>query len=82
MCSKNDLEEHLFAFLKPTRQNHNFLNDSDQAWLNERDIHVVLPFPNLPVEESINGKIKYDNFYDIVQNSLVVVKFLHFLQIE
>ena len=47
MCSKNDLKEHLFTFLKPTRQNHYFLNDSDQAWLNERDIRAVLPFPIL-----------------------------------
>ena len=31
MCSKNDLEEHLFIFLKSIRQNHYLLNDSDQA---------------------------------------------------
>ena len=47
MCSKNDLMEHLFTFLKPTRQNDYFLNDSDPAWLNERDIRAVLPFPIL-----------------------------------
>ena len=47
MCSKNDLKEHLLTFLKPTQQNHYFLNGSDQAWLNERDICAVLPFPIL-----------------------------------
>ena len=33
MCSKNNLEEHLFTFLKSIRQNHYLLNDSDQAWV-------------------------------------------------
>ena len=47
MCSKNNLEEHLFIFLKSIRQNHYLLDDSDQAWVIERDIHEVLPFPNL-----------------------------------
>ena len=44
---KNNLQEHLFTFLKSIRQNHYLLNDSDQAWFIERDIHKVLPFPNL-----------------------------------
>ena len=45
--SKNNLQEHLFTFLKSIQQNHYLLNDSDQAWFIERDIHKVLPFPNL-----------------------------------
>ena len=47
MCSKNNLEEHLFTFLMSIWQNHHLLNDSDQAWVIERDIREVLPFPNL-----------------------------------
>ena len=47
MCSKNNLEEHLFTFLKSIQQNHYLLNDSDQAWVIERDIREVLPFTNL-----------------------------------
>ena len=47
MCSKNNLEEHLFTLLMSIRQNHHLLNDSDQAWVIERDIHEILPFPNL-----------------------------------
>ena len=46
MCSKNDLEEHLFTFLKSTEQSHYLLNDSDQTWVIVRDICGVLPFPN------------------------------------
>ena len=33
MCSKNNLEEHFFTFLKSIRQNHYLLNNSDQAWV-------------------------------------------------
>ena len=47
MCSKNNLTEHLFTFSKSIRQNHHLLNDSDQAWVIERDICEVLPFSNL-----------------------------------
>ena len=47
LCSKNNLEEHLFLFLKSIWQNHYLLNDSDQAWVTESDIREVLPFPNL-----------------------------------
>ena len=47
MCSKNNLKEHLFTFSKSIRQNHHLLNDSDQAWVIERDIREVLPFSNL-----------------------------------
>ena len=47
MCSKNNLEEHLFTFLKSTQQNHYLLKDIDQVWVIEKDICEVLPFPNL-----------------------------------
>ena len=47
MCSKNDLEEHLFTFLKQTRPHHYLLNDSNQTWLNENDICTILLFLNL-----------------------------------
>ena len=47
MCSKNNLKEHLFTLLMYIQQNHHLLNDSDQAWVIERDIYEVLPFPNL-----------------------------------
>ena len=47
MCSKNDLQEHLFTILKQTRPNHYLLNDSDQVWINENDICMIQPFPNL-----------------------------------
>ena len=47
MCCKNDLQEHLFTFSKQTRPNHYLLNDSDQVWMNENDICMILPFPNL-----------------------------------
>jgi len=84
MCSKNDLEEHLFTFLKSVRENHYLLDDSDQAWINESDIREALPFPNLtrisgklflsqilPVEESINGKI-YKNIYRKIINDIII----------
>ena len=47
ICSKNNLEEHLFTFLKSIWQNHYLLNDSNHTWVIERDIREVLPFPNL-----------------------------------
>ena len=46
MCSKNDLEEHLHI-LEGYTTKPLLLNDSDQAWLNERDICAALPFPIL-----------------------------------
>jgi len=57
MCSKNDLEEHLFTFLKSVRENHYLLDDSDQAWINESDIREALPFPNL----TRRGEYKWEN---------------------
>ena len=47
VCSKNNIKEHLFTFLTSIWQNHYLLNDSDQAWVIERYIGEVLPFPNL-----------------------------------
>ena len=47
VCFKNDLQEHLFTFLKQTKPNHYLLNDSGQAWINENDTSMILPFPNL-----------------------------------
>ena len=63
MCSKNNLEEHLFRFLKSIQQNHYLLNDSDQAWVIERDIHEVLPFTNLTRRGEYKQEDKILKFY-------------------
>ena len=65
ICSKNDLEEHLFAFLKSPQQNYYLLNDSDQAWVIKKDICEVLPFPNLTSRGEYKWEHKIWKFYDI-----------------
>ena len=47
MCSKTDIEEHLFTFLKQIRGKHYLLDEADQAWINENDICKTLPLPDL-----------------------------------
>ena len=61
MCPKNNLEEHLFTFLKSIWENHHLLDDSDQGSLKEISVNFFLS-QILPIEGSINRKIKYENF--------------------
>ena len=62
MCSKNNLEEHLFTFLKSIWQNHYLLNDSNQACVRYKISMKFFHSQILPVKKSINGNIKYENF--------------------
>ena len=62
MCSKNNLEEHLFTFSKSIWQNHYLLNDSNQACVRYKISMKFFHSQILPVKKSINGSIKYENF--------------------
>ena len=46
MCKKNELEEHLFIFLKGVSNDQNIymLNASNKIWMNENDIVKELTF--------------------------------------
>ena len=49
MCEKNDLEEHLFIFLKSVSNGKYIymLDASNKTWINENDIVEELPFPDM-----------------------------------
>ena len=49
MWEKNDLEEHLFIFLKSVSNGKYIymLDASNKTWINENDIVEELPFPDM-----------------------------------
>ena len=50
MCERNDLEEHLFVFLKHTSLNgfiYALINKADKFWIHEDDIVEELATPEL-----------------------------------
>ena len=49
MCEKNDLEEHLFIFVKSVSNGKYIymLDASNKTWINENDIVEELPFPDV-----------------------------------
>ena len=47
MCSENDLEEHLFTFMKTAKKNKYTFDTTNQAWIHQDDVVRLLAFPNL-----------------------------------
>ena len=47
MCSQNDLEEHLFIFMKTIRKNKYTLDTTNQAWIHQDDVVQLLAFLDL-----------------------------------
>ena len=47
VCSQNDLEDHLFLFMKKVRKNKYILGTTGRAWIHQDDVVRLLAFPNL-----------------------------------
>ena len=46
MVSQNDLEEHLFTFVRTVRKNKYTLDTTDQAWIHQDNVVQLPAFPN------------------------------------
>ena len=58
MCSQNDLEEHLFTFMKTVRKNKYTLDTTDQAWIHQDDVVQLLTFLNLTRQGECEWELK------------------------